>query len=217
MYKHVIWDWNGTLLEDVNLCVTIMNNILTDKRMKTMSVEYYRDIFTIPVIEYYKTLGFDFSEETFESVGKRFIDTYENTKYSCNLYPGSEEILTFIRSVGTKQSVLSGYYQETLDEIIKEFRLTDYFDYLVGMNDIYAGSKVTNGKRLIELLNLNGDEVLLIGDTCHDYEVAREIGADAVLLSCGHQPEDKLRSCDVPVLSNHKELYEYLIKKLNGK
>lgn len=213
-FKHVIWDWNGTLLEDVDLCVSIMNSILSEKEMKTISMEYYKNIFTIPVYDYYQKLNFDFELESFESIGKRFIDKYEELKFNSHLYQGAESILKYIHEAGVQQSVLSGYFQETLESIISEFQLCDYFDHLVGMNDIYAGSKITNGKKLIELLNLNGEDVIMVGDTCHDYEVACEIGAEIVLMSNGHQSEEKLKKCGVEIFGNHKELSEFFKNNL---
>jgi len=49
----------------------------------------------------------------------------------------------------------------------------------------------------------------LIGDTVHDYEVAREIGAKCLLIAGGHQSIEKLTACGVPVLNNIKEIYNY--------
>ena len=209
-YDHVIWDWNGTLLEDVTFCVLLINEILTEKSMKTLSIEEYQNVFTIPVIEYYKAVGFDFNEESFESIGKRFIEKYEKRKYECSLYSDAVETLEYFKNNNISQSVLSGYLQETLDEIISEFDLTKYFDHLVGMNDIYAGSKVSNGKRLMDLINPAHKNILLIGDTTHDYEVATSIGADCALLTRGHQSRERLQKIGAPVFENLHELVEYL-------
>lgn len=212
-YKHIIWDWNGTLLEDVELCVSIINSILAEKEMKTVSTDEYKEIFTIPVVEYYKKLNFDFEEESFESLGKKFIDKYEELKYTSYLYPDAAELLMDLHQAGYRQSVLSGYYQNTLEEIIEHFDLLEYFDHLVGMDNIYAGSKIENGKKLIDMLDCNGEGILLVGDTCHDLDVANEIGADAVLLSCGHQSEHKLKQCGATVFRNLNELKQILLKK----
>jgi len=213
-YVHVIWDWNGTLLEDVEMCVSVINGILAGKKLPQLTVEKYREVFTIPVIDYYNKLNFDFEEESFESIGSRFIRTYEERKYECDLYSGSLEILDTLSRKGVKQSVLSGYYQDTLNEIIKHFGLTNYFEHLVGMDNIYAGSKVANGKNLLSKINHIAGKILLIGDTCHDYEVAKEIEADCILLENGHQSEQQLKNCGAMTLKNQKELLSYLIENI---
>ena len=74
MIKHIIWDWNGTLFNDVEMSVSVMNSILKERKLPIMTVEYYRSIFTFPVVDYYKKLNLNFKEEPFEIVGKIFID-----------------------------------------------------------------------------------------------------------------------------------------------
>lgn len=213
-YVHVIWDWNGTILEDVEMCVSVINGILAGKKLPQLSVDEYRDIFTIPVIDYYNKLNFDFEEESFESIGRRFIDTYEKRKYECGLYKGSIDILGLLFRNGVKQSVLSGYYQDTLNQIIEHFDLTKYFEHLVGMDNIYAGSKVANGKSLLNKLNHVNGKILLIGDTAHDYDVAKEIGAECVLLENGHQSAKQLANSGALIVKDQKELFKYFSENI---
>ena len=82
------------------------------------------------------------------------------------------------------------------------FKITEFFTKLFGLNDYYAAGKIENGKRLIEQLDCQPNQVLLVGDTTHDYEVAQSIGADCVLLTCGHQSREKLLTCQAPILDN---------------
>ena len=49
-YKHIIWDWNGTLLDDAWLFVDIMNGVLENRNMDTITVKKYRKIFADIVI-----------------------------------------------------------------------------------------------------------------------------------------------------------------------
>ena len=77
LYKHIIWDWNGTLLDDAWLFVDIMNNVLKGRNMNTINLEKYRDIFGFPIENYYKRLGFDILKEPFEILGLEFIKEYK--------------------------------------------------------------------------------------------------------------------------------------------
>ena len=70
-YKHIIWDWNGTLLDDGWLFVDVMNTILKRRKMNTITLEKYREIFGFPVKNYYIKLGFDLEKEPFEDLGIR--------------------------------------------------------------------------------------------------------------------------------------------------
>ncbi len=208
-YKHVIWDWNGTLLDDVELCADLMNNLLKSKGLRQISVDQYREVFTFPVKDYYQKLGHDVSDENWEILSHKFIDEYESRKSECGLYTNAEDVLEKINSKGISQSVLSAYSQDALTNIIKDFELDKYFIKLVGLNNIYAASKVENGVRWMKELGYEKGEVLMIGDTIHDYEVATEMGADALLVANGHQSKEKLLTCTDNVVDSVAEILTY--------
>lgn len=205
-YKHIIWDWNGTILNDVDLCVELINELLRERNIKTISKEDYKSIFTIPVKNYYAAIGFDFEKESFEIVGKKWIDEYERRKFECNTYPGVVEVMNKIKSLGIGQSILSAYSQHTLDEMTAHFGLTKYFSHIVGLDNVYAAGKLHLGQQLIKKLGNRKGETLMIGDTEHDYEVANEMGADCILLSGGHYDRKRLEKLGVPVLDSISEL-----------
>jgi phosphoglycolate phosphatase len=201
-YKHIIWDWNGTILNDVDLSVELINWLLKEHNLKTVSKDEYKSIFTIPVKNYYAALGFDFAKESFEVVGKKWMDGYERRKFECKVYPGVVEVMEKIKSLGIGQSILSAYSQHTLDEMSAHFGLTKYFSHIVGLDNIYAASKLHLGQQLIKKLGNGKGETLMIGDTEHDFEVATEMGADCVLLSSGHYDKKRLEMLGVTVLDS---------------
>ena len=205
-YKHIIWDWNGTLFNDIDLSVSLINGVLRKRNIAELSVERYRDIFGFPVKDYYERTGLDFSEESFEEVGKEWMDQYELHKHECGLSVGAVEVLDKIREHGIGQSILSAYSQHTLIEIVEKSGVSEYFSNLVGLDNIYASSKLGLGKQLVEKLGFKEHEVLLIGDTVHDFDVAQGIGADCVLIASGHQSIEKLQQCGVQVFNSLNDL-----------
>ena len=209
-YKHVIWDWNGTLLDDIELSVTLINNVLRRRGLAELSLEGYKAIFTFPVKEYYAVAGLDFEHESFEIVGKEWMDEYESRKKECLLSSNAQEVLAKISNVGIQQSILSAYSQNVLIEIVNDFKLTDFFTHVMGLDHIYATGKIELGKSLMKRINLPKDEVVLIGDTIHDFEVANAIGASCILISAGHQNRERLEKCGVPVYDSMTELYKSL-------
>jgi len=205
-YKHVIWDWNGTLFNDVELCSDIMNNLLRSRGLKTVTIEEYKNVFTFPVKKYYEILGHDVSDANWEIISHEFINEYESRKHESDLYPQAEQVIKLINEMRISQSVLSAYSQHTLKELIEHFNLTNYFIRLIGLNNIYAASKIENGIKWMTELGHNKGDVLLIGDTVHDFEVADEIGADCLLITEGHQGKKSLLECGVPVIDSLSEL-----------
>lgn len=204
--KHVIWDWNGTLFDDVDLCRQIINGILIRRNRKALSLETYRNIFTFPVQDYYEKAGLDFTEYPFDVLGREWMDEYEMRKLECGLHKGAVNILDTISRKGIGQSILSAYSQNTLEEIVKHFGINIYFQNMVGLDNIYATSKIENGRGLMKKLGNGGGKILFIGDTVHDYEVSREIGAGCILIADGHQEKSKLEACGVPVFNCLKDI-----------
>jgi phosphoglycolate phosphatase len=209
-YKHIIWDWNGTLLDDVDFCRRIINRILVENDLPELSLNRYREIFTFPVEDYYKVAGLDFTKKSFEVLGKDFIDEYEGNKLSCSLHKNAVEILSTIHKKGIGQSVLSAYLHDNLVNILYHYNLTQYFDNIIGLDNIYAGSKTHLGLKLIEELDIPGDEILFIGDTLHDAEVAEAMGVNRLLIANGHQVKEKLMVNSNLVLDNLNKLNLYL-------
>jgi phosphoglycolate phosphatase len=205
-YRHIVWDWNGTLLDDSALCVAILNEMLSARGMRPVTMAQYRRHFDFPVIDYYRTLGFDFEEESYDAIAREFIDAYDERRFSCRLQAGAEEAVKRIALLGLPQSILSAYQQPRLEEVVGHFGMRKYFHILSGLSDDYAHSKVESGRRLPERLGCEPSELLLIGDTTHDHEVATAMGADCILIVSGHQDRMRLEKCGVPVLDSLKEL-----------
>ena len=191
-YKHIMWDWNGTLLNDAWMAVNVINETLSKRAMPTISLEHYQEIFGFPVIDYYRRLGFDFVAESFEKVGTEFIEGYERCRYNVDLHPGVRTTLEALNQLGVTHSILSAYKQQTLDELVMHHDLTKFFIKIYGLDNHYAHSKVDNGIAWMKELGLEPEKVLFIGDTPHDYEVAQAINVDCVLITGGHQTRKAL-------------------------
>jgi len=207
-YKHIIWDWNGTLINDIWLVVEIMNKMLKKRNMPGIDLKKYREIFDFPVIDYYAKLGFNFSKESFEELTVEFISEYYTRFNECKLFNEVEEVLKKIRDMGIPQSILSASKEDVLIEKIKYYGIDKYFNRIIGLENHYAESKVERGKKWIDELNLNPQDVLLMGDTAHDYDVSKHIGCDCLLIANGHYSYERLAKLGVDVIGTLKEMIQ---------
>jgi len=206
-YKHIIWDWNGTILNDLELCVDVGNNLFRRKNIPLITIERYKSIFTIPVRDYYIAAGFDFKKESFEIIGKEWMDEYEKRKFECSLHKNLIETMEKFKELGIEQSLLSAYKQDNLVKMANHFDLTKYFTHIVGLDNIYAAGKTELGKDLMKIIGNGHGETLLIGDTVHDFEVSKEICADCVLIAEGHQNFETLEKTGAKVFNTLTEFY----------
>lgn len=208
-YRHIIWDWNGTILNDVDLGIEIINRILSERSLPKITKEIYKNVFTIPVKDYYAKLGFDFEKEPFEVVGRLWIEEYEKRKYECSIYDGVLDVMERIKNSSIEQSILSAYSQHTLEEMATRHGIDKYCSHIVGLDNIYAAGKLHLGLELLKKIENGNGRLLLIGDTLHDYEVAKAIGADCILLSTGHQSKEILKTAGVKIIDDIRELLNY--------
>jgi len=209
-YKHIIWDWNGTLLDDVNIVVNVMNSLLERRSLPLIDIEKYKDIFTFPVKEYYAQLGFDFNVEPFEELALEFVLGFNSEKHRFRLHRGVEVVLSLINSMGISQSILSASQEQDLNAVINNISIRKYFVKVVGLNDHYAVSKVERGIGLLTDLSIEPKDVLLIGDTIHDCEVAEEIGCDCLLICNGHQSYQRISNRGVVVVNTVMDVVDFI-------
>ena len=154
--------------------------------MQPITLDKYREIFGFPVKNYYIKLGFDLEKEPFEECGLEFIKEYKNRRYEAELYPETSGLLTELKASGISNSILSAQHQNLLDDLVKYYNIRHHFIQVIGLNNHYAHSKINNGINWIKKLHFSSEEILMIGDTNHDFEVARAMGIDCILLSHGH-------------------------------
>jgi len=206
----MIWDWNGTLWDDTWLCVEINNHMLKRRKLPSINIDLYRAKLCFPVTEYYCQLGFDYETEPYSKLAEEFIEEYHRRRFECELHPETRELIRFFQTLEIPQAVLSAYEQKALLEATDYFELTDFFTDVIGLNDIYAAGKVENGKQYIAGLNVDPANVLFVGDTLHDFEVAEAMGVQSVLVANGHNSRERLESSGVPVFDSLADIGDHI-------
>lgn len=211
-YKYVIWDWNGTLFDDIQISIDTINEMLEVKNYQhTVDEKQYKDIFCFPVIEYYKKAGIDLNKHSFEEMAEIYIERYDEKQKSCGLFKNAEKTLKTLSEEGIKQAVISVSEKERLEKQVGRFCITQYLSAVLGADDYYAVSKVDIAKKYFSENNINADEVLFAGDTVHDYEVATAVGCDCILISAGHQSESVLKQTGAAVIDEIEKIIKYIL------
>ena len=209
--KLLIWDWNGTILDDMEFTYQIENDMLRRRGMHTIPDRaFYLQHFGFPIIEYYKKLGYDFSVHPYEVLAAEFHDLYAAGYQNCPLRAGVTDVLRRVQALGVPQTLLSASEQSRLNEQTAYYGVTAYFTELLGLSDDFAVSKVDRAKDYIRRERFDPNEVVFVGDTDHDYEAASAVGCRCVLMTGGHQGRQRLEACGVPVVGSPEELYRLL-------
>ena len=200
----LIWDWNGTLLNDVELGIWIINHMLGERQLPLLSPRRYKEIMGFPIIDYYRQAGFGpITEAEYQPLANEYMDLYREHWRSCALYPGVREFLDDAR---WEHTLLTASWTRDVMTQLDHYGLTDRFALITSADDHFARGKVQQGREHLRQLGTSPREALMIGDTIHDAQVAREMGCPCVLLDHGHQSRERLLATGCPVVHDLQEL-----------
>jgi phosphoglycolate phosphatase len=211
-HKHILWDWNGTLVDDVDLCINVTNKLMKKRQNNfDLTREHYKEVFTFPVIDFYHKIGFDFNNENYSDMAEEWIAEYKSQFASQSSLNGDViEVLSELTQLGFKQSILSACEKSLLDHSVEQLNLGRFFHRVHGTQSNEAHGKVDLALSIIEQQHYAPHDSILFGDTVHDHEVAQAVGIDCVLISNGHQHHERLLQTGAPVICDISEVPNFL-------
>ncbi len=207
-YQCVIWDWNGTLADDLMASLYATNDILAHHGKPPITLEQYYSYIDTPISRFYEHL-FDLNEVPMTVIGQEFSAFY--SRYFENLHKGVKNLLEKLRSAGVKQVILSSAHRKSIERDTAALGIMPYFDDILAADDLLAESKEERGRVWAVQQSIPTDQMVVIGDTLHDLAAARYIGADCILCAIGHQSESDLLTGGVPVVHSFRELEPLLL------
>ena len=211
MIRQILWDWNGTLLDDLQYGMDVRNCIFPAFQLPTIdTIEEYHAQFTFPIRTYYERAGV--TDDIFVAVAHAWMDEYVRGFSTVPLHADAQKTLTLFQQASLTQVVLSASKRDMLREQIAHFGIQHFFAEILGLGDIYAGSKEEIGRQYLQNCGIAPQETLMIGDTLHDADVAKAIGAKCVLVARGHQSRQTLLTAGVPVVGTLTEAAHLALK-----
>ncbi|MBR7142985.1 MAG: HAD family hydrolase [Clostridia bacterium] len=211
-YTHIIWDFNGTVLDDVDIGIQSANRLLKKRGLPLMSGKAeYQSKFGFPIIDYYRRLGLDFSKEPYDVMAHEWVRSYLELAPLAPVYPGVKEAMTCFASHGLFQVLMSATELSMLQKQLVDLGMAESFDLVLGLDNIYANSKL----HLAEKWRRENPTAvaLMLGDTEHDHQVAEAMGVDCFLIAQGHQNRSTLEACGCPVFDDLFEVTAFLFGK----
>jgi len=203
-YDRVIWDFNGTILDDLTVGIESADELLVRHGLPPMrTVERYYEVFGFPIRDYYERIGFDFSKTDYAVLAHEWVEIYLRRVKEAPVREGILPVIGELSRLGVRQTVLSMTECAMLHRQIEDLGLNGVFDEICGLDNIYAKSKLELATTW--RLNHADERVLLIGDTSHDAESAAVIGCDCVLLTGGHESREALSQSGFPVFDSPAE------------
>ncbi len=209
-FDYIVWDWNGTIVNDAWVFVDVMNFFLKMKGLPQTSLDDYKKNFGFPIQNYWKTLGFKFNNKEFNLLNKSFIEEYQKRIFLPKLQPGVVGLIKKINKLKIKQFILSASENSLLHKSVGFYRINYLFEDVLGVDNLNAVGKISLAKYLFKKNNLHLKKTLVIGDTKYDLDVARALGCMALLVSHGHIEHKRLSDLNVPLVRSVEEIEKFL-------
>lgn len=211
--RHIVWDWNGTLLDDNHAVVAAVNTVCGHYGRDHVDLDQWRAVFDRPLLRTYEeVLGRSLDERDWAHIDAVYHEAYRELLHTCGLADGVPTVLHEWARAGRTQSLLSMWFHEELVPLVSEFGLDPLMQRVDGLRPgtVGGGSKAEHLERHLADLRLDPSEVVLVGDVADDANAAARVGADCVLVTTGVMPRGKLRATGFPVVDSVSEAVEEL-------
>lgn len=208
----VIWDWNGTLHDDARASWESVNDMLARRDMPLITFEQYSSYVETPIIGFYRHI-FDLEKISFDQIAEEFHSGFDIHMKTRGLMPGAAQVLERFSSAGIRQVIVSSSEKGWLMRYAERYGILDYFDEVLGADDLEAGSKIDRARSYIERCGIDPQNTLVVGDLLHDAEMAQAIGARCALVAKGHQLRQHLEPSGQLILDDITELVPMVLGK----
>ena len=199
----IIWDWNGTLLDDTQAAVDALNLMLGRRSLKSLSLEFYKERFRFPARDFYEEIGIKVRDDEWDELAKEYHSTYAT--FPVKLAEGVVEALEAVSRAGLRQVIASALRNDLLKAQVSSFGIAEYFSEVRGTDNLDGAGKKEIVRHLMEdeRAKAKGEKVnlVMIGDALHDWEVATSLGERCVLCATGGHSARRLREVSDSVLS----------------
>ncbi len=205
--EHIVWDWNGTILDDNHAVVHAVNRVCAEFGRAPIDIESWRGIYRRPLRDCYgELLAREIAVEDWALIDKLYHDTYHGLLDTCRLSIGVPDELRRWQAGGRRQSLLSMWFHHKLVSLVEDYRLTDLFARIDGLRlELGGGSKAAHLAEHLAAQGLTGADVLVIGDVADDADAAAHVGAQCVLVTTGVMSRQALAGRGVPVVDSIAE------------
>lgn len=197
---HVVWDWNGTLVEDLPVVVESVNAALDAIGERPITDDDYRANYTRPVERFYdQLLERPITVGEWETLDRVFHEVYRAALDRVPLTVDAIDAIDAVSVRGWSQSILSMWWEEELLEVVARHGLIDRMALVQGNRDDPGGEKASHLLRHLKTLDMGPESVVMIGDSIDDARAAGVVGTACVLYDGGSHHVVDLEDLGVPV------------------
>jgi phosphoglycolate phosphatase len=203
--RNIIFDWSGTLVDDLPAVWQATNHVLTKAGRTELSLEAFRREFCLPLQTFFDR---HLPQLAMEKLGGWFHSHFATVQDSIVPLPHTREFLQFCREAGVRMFVLSAVHLEHFAAQARAAGFEGFFEKtFLGVWD-----KREKIHEILRAQHLTADETLFIGDMQHDIDTARHGGIHSCAVLTGYNSLDQLRASQPDLVVEHlgelRQLFE---------
>ncbi len=196
MIRNIIFDWSGTLVDDLPAVLKASNYVLTQSGKSALSLEQFRAEFQLPFKKFYDRHTPDVPMEKLEGW---FHAEFRRSQSSVVELPHAREFLEFCRAKNFRTFLLSTVHA---DHFKAQCRVTG-FDAFLDKPYTDVWDKREKIHEILAENNLKPVETIFIGDMQHDIETARHGGVHSCAVLTGYNTLAQLREAKPDLIVEH--------------
>ncbi|SFB79498.1 HAD family hydrolase [Streptomyces aidingensis] len=205
---HIVWDWNGTLLHDIDVVLEATNACFAELDLPQLTLEQYREMFCVPIPAFYeRVLGRRPGEEEYVRMDAAFHRHYFSRAARAGLAEGAAELLVSWGEDGGTHSLCSLAPHQRLRSWVSELGIDGHFVRVDG--DAGHGPRTGKARQMARhvaaLAGVDRSRTVVIGDATDDALAAAHAGVRAVLHTGGSHSRGSLEAAGVPVVDSLAE------------
>lgn len=219
MIKLVVFDWNGTLLSDTKACMDTDNYVIKSFGGNPVNLKVYRETIIIPSNNFYAQHGIEMERLIKQSkkVGQVFHLFYEKRVKKCRSRKGAKQILKWLDSKSINSLILSNHTVEGISFQLKRLKINDYIKEVLANNELNTSMRTRNKfEKLQDYINKTGynkNEILIVGDSPEESEIAKRLGIKSILITEGYYSTSRLKNSKPDFLITNLNEIKKIVKR----
>jgi phosphoglycolate phosphatase len=212
-FELVVFDWDGTLFDSTALIVRCIQSACHDVGAKRPSDAEAAYVIGLGLQDALRHVAPGLPEARYPDLGARYRHHYFASQHDLSLFTGTLDMLQALKARHHQLAVATGKSRSGLDDALSHSQLTGLFDATRTADETASKPNPLMLLELMSELGVDPARTLMIGDTTHDLQLARNAGTAALAVSFGaHRSAAFTDFGPLHVAHSTRELHDWLLR-----
>ncbi len=213
-YQCVILDWDGTLVDSLQGIVSALRDAAMQMQLPIKTEQQMRAIVGLglpeAILALYPELTAKADQQSFRQWYSQFF--VQNQTAFAPFFSGVRDGISAMRSAGLRVAVATGKSRIGLDRALAAMQVESWFDLTRCADETASKPHPLMLQQLVAELNIPAHQCVMVGDTEYDLLMAQAMPMDAIAVSYGAHPSERLLACAPKLMAqNFSEVTRWIL------